>query len=501
MKANKEKGFFSNFMNNNKAYPVLTALAASLYPVLFYYSRNFDMVKSWQHLVYFGCVFLLIPILVFLSVYKFSKLKIFEKYSNYVLPFLNVFVFLFFLKTFLFEPIERKMIVGIFVIAVLFARFFHSHLKKLIVIELLLALMGVFTVSHIIFNKITYSDAWMQQADDIENVVFKKKPNVYFIEPDGYVSFETLKNELYNVENSEFEGFLQENNFKTYPGFHTNYKSTLASNSATFMMKHHYYDFNIHKQEVENARDIIISDNPVLNAFKRNNYETYFLSETYYFLQNRPKMGYDHCSIDYSIMPYLNKGLGESEPILEPLATYLSDGITKPKFFFIQILKPAHINTSAASSQGATKERELWIERMREANTEMTAIIHQILKNDPEAFIMILADHGGFVGLNHTREGDRKTEDKNIKNTIFSTNLTIHWPNNDIPSYDSKIKSSVNIFRILFSYLSEDEKYLENLQPDESFICLTEGTTPGVYKYIDGEGNYVFEKMEPQKSN
>ncbi|MBK5213895.1 MAG: sulfatase-like hydrolase/transferase [Flavobacteriaceae bacterium] len=494
----KKPGILKRFLDSNKEFPVLAAVAAGLYPVLFYYSRNFDMVRSWQHLLYFAGVFILLPIIIFLAAHKLSKLKIFEGYAKYVLPFLNVFTFLFFLKTFLFVPVERKIILGIFIFSVLFARFLYPYFKKVIVVELLLALIGFFTVSQLIYEKLTYSEAWMQQPDAIANVVFKKKPNVYFIEPDGYVSFSTLKNKLYDVENSAFEGFLEANNFKTYPDFRTNYKSTLSSNSGTFMMKHHFYDFNIDKQEVENARRIIMTDNPVLNAFKRNGYETYFLSESYYFLNNRPKLGYDYCNIDYSKIPFLNKGLGEEEPVLEPLKKYLSDSVSSPKFFFIQILKPAHINTTAGSSLGASEERKNWIERLGESDALMQNLIAEILKKDPESLIMIMADHGGFVGLDYTGQGDTKTEDKNIINSIFSTNLTIHWPKNEIPEYDSKLKTPVNVFRILFTYLSEDEKYLENLQPDESYICLTEGTKPGVYKYIDSSGNCVFEKMELQ---
>ncbi|QQX75520.1 MULTISPECIES: sulfatase-like hydrolase/transferase [Aequorivita] len=488
-----------NFLNNNKEYPVLAGISAGLYPVLFYYSRNFDMSKSWEHLLYFTGVFILLPALAFLIFHRLSKLVIFKPYQKYVLPFLNLFTFLFILKTFVFVPIERKIIVGIFIVSLLFAIFLYRHLKKLIVIELLLALIGIFSVSQIIFQKLTYSDTWKQQPDDIENVVFKKKPNVYFIQPDGYVSFSTLNDDFYNVGNNAFETFLETTNFKTYPDFHTNYKSTLASNSSAFMMKHHYYDFNLDKQEVENAREIIISENPVLNAFKSNGYETYFLSETYYFLNNRPKMGYDHSSIPYGKVPFLNKGLGEVQPVLEPLKRYLSDSIQTPKFFFIQILKPAHINTTAGSSQGAAVEREKWIERLKESNELMKNLIIEILDKDPQALIILMADHGGFVGLNYTGEGDTKTENIAIKKSIFSTNLTIHWPKNEVPEYDSKLKTPVNVFRILFTYLSGNEKYLQNLQADESYICLTGGTEPGVYKYVDGSGNYVFEKIEPEK--
>jgi hypothetical protein len=52
----------------------------------------------------------------------------------------------------------------------------------------------------------------------------------------------------------------------------------------------------------------------------------------------------------------------------------------------------------------------------------------------------------------------------------------------------------VNLFRILTSYLSENDLYLANLQPDESYIIIYSGATQGTYQYLDGEGNVVFKK-------
>ena len=80
-------------------------------------------------------------------------------------------------------------------------------------------------------------------------------------------------------------------------------------------------------------------------------------------------------------------------------------------------------------------------------------------------------------------------------NSIFTSTLAIHWPNNNAPNYDTSFKSAVNVFRILFSYLGEDDSYLKNLQPDESFVILKDVEPPGVYKYIDQFGTVTLKKQ------
>ena len=499
MSKQKQKSLLNTFLTGQKDYPVITAIAAGLYPVVFYYSKNFSMLNSWEHLGYFITAFLLCPAIIFTLAQRLSKLTYFKSVGKHFLPFLNIFTFLYFLKVFLYVDVERKKIVVIFILSLLFAWFLYKHLKKVIVVQFILAFIGLFSLVQVILEKAAYKDVWTQQPDDIGQVVFKKKPNVYFIEPDGYVSFSELKKPFYKVENSKFESFLEEENFKTYPDFRSNYSATLSSNGATFMMKHHYYDLDTSSEDVENAREIIMSDNIVLNAFKQNNYETYFLSETPYFLLNRPKLGYDHSNIDYSDIAYIHNGMGKTEPVLEPLASFVKDEVDKPKFFFIQLLKPWHIKSRKGSSEGKEAERNHWIEAMRKSNNLMTDIISEIKQNDPEALIMIMGDHGGYVGLDYGDQSYKKTQNRDVVYSIFSTNLTIHWPNNIVPEYDSKLKTPVNVFRILFSYLSENESYLDNLQEDASFIILNEDTPEGIYQYIDSAGNIVFKEIAIQK--
>lgn len=129
------------------------------------------------------------------------------------------------------------------------------------------------------------------------------------------------------------------------------------------------------------------------------------------------------------------------------------------------------------------------------ANQTQADLISIIRKEDPNGLILILSDHGGYVGLDYSEAMYIKTTDRDAIYSIFSSNLSIHWPNNEIPPFDDKLKTSVNVFRILFAYLSEDEKYLDHLQNDGSYILIFEGAPKGVYQYIDEKGEITFKKQ------
>jgi hypothetical protein len=334
----------------------------------------------------------------------------------------------------------------------------------------------------------------MKQPDNIEHVIFKKKPNVYLIQPDGYANISELKGKNYNIENTEFESFLEDESFKYYYNFRSNYASTLSSNSATFTMKHHHYNKGTSFSEAVNARNVLISKNAVLDIFKNNNYRTHFITELPYLLLNRPKMGYDVCNISYDNVAYIGTGLGERQDILEPLKENVKRDVDKPKFFFIEIFNPGHIHGRKSQSEGIEGERKLWGESLSRSNEMLIKIISIIKEDDPNALIVIMSDHGGFVGMEYTNQIYTKTEDRDIIYSIFSSILAIHWPNGEAPEYDSSFKTTVNVFRILFSYLSEDESYLSHLQEDGSYVVIKKEAPKGIYKYIDDEGGITFEK-------
>jgi len=495
MAAKKEQSPLHFFLTNKKQYPVLAAIASGLYPVLFYFTNNYTIVNTWGHVGYFLFNFLAIPIVVFVLVNKLVTIFKLIKAKKYVLPFLNTFAFLFFMTVCYFAGIHHKAIALAFVLSVVFTIFFTRFYKKVIVLQLILAVIGVFTLTPRLFKLINYSSEWTQQPDEIENVLFKKKPNVYFIQPDGYANFSELKNKNYNVDYSELENFLKKENFKYYNDFRSNYASTLSSNSATFMMKHHHYNNGTSFSEALNARNIIISDNTVLSIFKNNDYKTYFVTELPYLLLNKPSIGYDTSNFTLDDVSYIGTGLGEPQDIIEPLSSYISEKITQPKFFFIEIFNPGHIHGRKVDSEGIEGERKLWAESLDRANSILFKTITAIKEKDPNALIVIMADHGGFVGLEYTGQIYSKTQDRDIIYSIFTSTLAIHWPENKAPNFDAEFKSAVNVFRILFSYLGEDESYLQNLQPNESFVILKDEKPEGVYKYIDDSGKITLKKQ------
>lgn len=495
MAVKKEQNFLGKFLSNNKQYPVLAAVAAGLYPILFYFSNNYTLVNTWSHIWYFIFYFICIPIVLFVIANRISKIPLLSKWQKYVLPFLNVLVFLFLMKVCLYAGIQKKIILGILLFTGIYTFFLYKHYKKIIVIQLILALIGLVTLVPKIINHFNYSKDWLQQPDNIEQLVFKKTPNVYFIQPDGYTNSSELKKGYYNFDNSDFENYLKGENFTNYKDFRSNYASTLSSNSATFMMKHHHYNKGASFSEAINARDIIISKNAVLDIFKNNNYKTHFLTELPYLLLNRPKMGYDFCNFNYDEIAHIGTGLGERKDILAPLKENIEKDSISPKFFFIEIFNPGHIHGKKSASLGVDGERDLWFESLGRANTMLKKTISIIKERDPNALVILMADHGGFVGMEYTNQIYTKTQDRDLIYSIFSSTLAIHWPNNEAPVFDNSFKSAVNVFRVLFSYLGENESYLSHLQDDGSYVVIKKEYPSGIYQYIDSEGKITLKKQ------
>lgn len=474
--------------------PVLAAVAAGLYPVLFYFSNNFPLVNTWGHLGYFLLFFIVLPAGVFWILNTLVKAR-FAKWHKYVLPFLNFFLFLFLLKICLYAGVQRKMIVGIFVISVVIAYFLNAHLKKIIVLQFLLAAMAFLTLVPKLYELVSYDASWTQLPDSIEETQFKQKPNVYFIQPDGYVNFSELEKGYYKVENSVFENFVSKKGFTHYPDFRSNYASTLTSNSATFMMKHHYYNGSDNFSEGFKMRKQIVGKNPVLSVFKNNGYQTNLLVENDYLLVNKPALGFDTSNLTADDVPYIGTGLLDSNDVVSDLKNHTLNK-NQPQFFFIEFLMPSHIAVNATVTKGAAAERELWIDRLMIANEKLTQILQTIEANDPNALVIIMADHGGFVGMEYTQEIYKKTENRDLLHSMFSANLLIKWPENNLPEFDNRFKSSVNLFRILFAHLSEDTNLLKYLEMDSSYTILNEGVEPGIYQCLDGKGGVAFESIE-----
>ncbi|WP_046757340.1 sulfatase-like hydrolase/transferase [Kordia jejudonensis] len=481
------------FVASNKEYPIIFALAAGLYSFLYVYHSNFMLVNSAFQFVVIFSVYILLPIVVFTISWEIIKrVKFLTKFAHITLPVLNAAFFCAYFAGRINGFHQKKIILAYIIGFSLLAIVLRKHYKKIVVIQFLMALVAFVTLLPTLFRATFDSDTWLTQPDAIVETEFNKFPNIYIIQPDGYVNFSELEKAPYNFQNEEFEAYLENSGFKLYTNFRSNYTSTVLSNSSMFGMKHHYKG-----EQLFGAREVIAGNNPVIEIFKNNGYETFLFMQNPYLLLNRPTIAYDSCNFTMDEVPWFGIGaFSINKKLIQPVAETIKKQQGKRSFYFIEKITPGHITTFKNQALGKEIERENYLESVKEANEWLKEITSVIIKNDPNGLIVIAADHGGYVGLNYTKELFEKQTDKALIYSSFSAALAIKWPNNTAPTYDAKLKTPVNLFRTLFTYLGDNEALLENLQDDKSYSIIKKNAPTGVYEYIDNDGNMVFKKVE-----
>lgn len=492
---NNLRMFILKFIKSNKDFPFIAALSAGLYPILYYYASNFGHANSLEHVVFFIIAFIGIPFLsIVLFRFIFSKVSGLKVYRKYIIPVLNILCFgtLVVICT---SGFNIWIIALVLLVALALGILFAKHIKKLMVFQLFLAFVAIFHMAPKLYSAIFQSSEWMNQPDQIEVVEFKKTPNVYLIQPDGYANFSELKKGHYKIDNIDFENYLTSKGFSLYNDYRSNYFSTISSNASLFSMRHHYYNHMQQKRvESYNSRSIIAGNNPVIDIFKNNNYKTSLLLESEYLIVNRPKMNYDYSNILYSEMPYLSKGFHIKRNLVEDVKTAIQLNSESNNFYFIEKIAPGHIAQSRYNNAGKIEERLLYIDRIKEANTWLKNIIETIENNDSNSLIILMADHGGFVGMDSIYEAKIKQDDDALIQSVFTAALAVKWPNGQKPN-GLEFKTSVNFFRNLFSYLSDDASYLNHLQEDASYLAIKKEAPLGVYKAVDKDNNVIFERI------
>jgi hypothetical protein len=335
---------------------------------------------------------------------------------------------------------------------------------------------------------------WTQAPSDLEGVIFKKSPNVYMIQPDGYVSEEMMNGQLYNHKTDMFD-WLRSNDFKVYPNFRSNYPASLSSNSSMFAMKQHYFGGSVfHSIETPRAREFIVGESPVISTFKKNGYRNYFIVQDEYFQQNRREQAFDYYNIAIDEIPSFCNGNMVKKVVFEDLKFAMKkEKSAQPKFFFIEKLLPHHVHFHAPENR-IEAERKEYLEKIDEVTLWLKEVVNHIQKEDPSAIIIVLADHGGWVGLENYNQMF-STSDEDAINSIYANISAIKWNGNLIEGFDEGLTSNVNLFRVLFSVLSENKSYLDNLEDDASYnLRVGNPFTKKVYKVIDDKGQIVNEK-------
>lgn len=477
------------FINSGKDAPLLAGFSVGFYMMLFYYSKNFALANSPEQILFFTGYFILVPVITLYVIYSIMGLQKLQPYrKNFLFVGMIVFFTFYFLQLNNYSLPKWIVIAGVALAACIASVWIQKYYKLLIILLFLMSVFNLKPLARVALAVITASDEWKKMPDDIEQVVFKQKPNIYFIQPDGYTNPDNLKNSIHNFDNTVFETYLKEKGFTLYEDFRSNYFSTLLSNSSMFSMKHHYLQKDV---DLYKARKIIVTDNPVLRILKRNGYKTTFLSEKPYLVMNRPKMGYDYSNIDYDSVPYFRDGWDVNWNILRELNMQIKKNGTTGNFYFLEKFTPGHINVFKQYSMGVEAEKNKYLQKLEEANVWLREVISSIEEHDPGALIIIAADHGGYAGYGYTLQSLVKTDNEELVASIYGAMLAIKW-NDKASEYDTNLQSGVNLFRTVFSFLSKEKKYLKFQEDNSSFIRMRE--PEGMYRYINDEGHVVFEK-------
>lgn len=483
------------FIYSEKDVPILAGFSVGFYLLLFYYSKNFTLANSWLQLLFFIGYYILIPAVVLFSGYKLLSILKLQAYKKNLLfvGMLAFFAFYFLEINHIQHP--RRILLGVVIIAFLLSIKLKKFYKLFIVLLFFMSIFNVIPVVNVLAMGIQGKSDWKTQPDGIEKAVFKSKPNIYYIQPDGYTNPANLRDTLHKFDNRDFEAFLKNNGFTIYEKHHSNYYSTLLSNTSMFSMKHHYVSPEVEKYD---PRSIVVSDNAVLRTLKHNGYKTSFISEKPYFLMNRPNLGYDFCNIPEADIPFIKDGWALNYDVFAGLKKRMAEVEKTGNFFFIEKFTPGHIavykTAGSNMKEEVEKEKDKYLSAVKEANIWLKDVLAYIQQNDPNAIVVIGADHGGFAGFAYSLQTDTKTTNKTLVNSMFGSLLAIKWNDSRHVEYDTDLKSSVNLYRILFSYLSQDKKYLDNLQDNSSYIHLKE--PKGLYRYINDKGEVVFEKAD-----
>ena len=483
------------FLNSGNDYPVLMALVAGIYPLLFYYSNNYPAINSATHLLVFTIASVIVPLIITLIGYAvFRAVPKLRPYISHLLFALLITIVVTLLSVFIVLELKKKMCLLVFFAAALISLKLHNYYKHLILVVCAMAIMPLCKCAVSLYEDITGS-GWTQQPDAITAAKFKHKPNVYMIQPDGYTGKEMMQQPPYSYNDSSFYNWLGSNNFTVYKNFKSNYPASLTSNASMFAMKHHYFNDVVSPSiDMPHARAVIM-DNDAVRTFKNNGYETFFIAQDEYFQQNRSKTGYDHTNISPDSIPLLTAGHKVVRNVDADLQAAIAVKTTAPKFIFIEKLLPHHVHFSAKANRIATERKE-YLEKSKKSAEWLKTTIALINAKDPDALIIILSDHGGWVGMQDDNEFYTTTKPELI-NSTFRNMAAIQWGGVKPEEYDATLKSSVNVFRVLFACLSEDAAYLKNLEEDSSYNIRNDNAYfSAVYQLIDGNNKIVHKKHE-----
>lgn len=305
-----------------------------------------------------------------------------------------------------------------------------------------------------------------QQDDKLFSFVLEEKPgitpNIYLLVYDAYVPNETMLS--YGIDNSAQEDYLLENGFKLYPHTYSIGATTVDSMSRVL---------NISSTLTGNKRKAVSGDGRVQDSLKYLGYTTYGIFPYDYMFRGIDS-SYNISFPKNVITPDINLisavltgefkfdagfEMVPHDQFVEMKQSIFTNVSGKLRFIYAHTNLPNH---SQNSGKCLPNEKELYKERLIQANLEMQMDVDSIIKQDPEAIIVVAGDHGPYLTKNCTITTGYYDNTEISRLDIqdrFGSFLAIRWPTKDFEAYDD-ISVTQDLFPAIFAYIFKDASIL-----------------------------------------
>ncbi len=286
-------------------------------------------------------------------------------------------------------------------------------------------------------------------------------PSIYFLVYDAYVANETMLS--YGIDNSAQEEYLAGLGFKLYPHTYSTAAFTIGTMSRVFSVSSHYYG---------QPRTAASGNGVVQHLLQGFGYKTYGLFWSDYFFQaggssydySYPELSAPHWMLTKAILMGefrfdVKFDNPERQEFVDHKYRVFGKNGRSPKLVYMHDNRPNH---SQNSGKCLPDETELFAARLDIANAEMKENLTAILRDDPEAIIIVAGDHGPYLTKNCKNTGGVYQASDITRQDIqdrYGTFLAIKWPTDKGNKYDDIVVIQ-DVFPAIFATIFDDARYL-----------------------------------------
>lgn len=468
-------------MQNFVFYPIIFFL----YPVFFnFLHNNLDVFYLGKDILIWGA---LVTFLIWLLIYKIVKdihktglilslLIIWFYQSHYNTRFALALLFVF---------LSSLVVTGLI--------FLISKTKKdLSKLTAILNFIAIILTGFIIYNYTNlnnYVKPYKPTKEVVSNIEIAKKsknfPDIYYIIPDEYAGFESLKS-YFNYDNSNFKKILTKKGFYVFEKPKSIYAVTIFSIPSAFEMDLLDFPKSVSEGRVSVINKQKLFKGNLITFLKALGYKYIYIQGYWNHNLIKKKISKDTTIIDCaeqnhlkeflyfnSIFRFVGKPIMLRDSFKEISCQLNAIGKTvkysSPKFVFMHLFLPHQpfifnkdgkrifvINT-------ATKKQDyknLYLEQLQYTNVLLEKTIDNILRSSKAKPIIIIQSDHGFRPV----DGSKNTAD------IQTNNIMAVYPAEVVNKSFPKQMTPVNLFRSLFnSVFSTNFKMVDTSKEIEYF--------------------------------